>query len=80
MARGPKRHLKRLAAPKNWMLDKLGGVFAPRPMCGPHKLRESLPLILFLRNRLNEELNLTEFFEKTIHSVFSAVDIRIIDW
>jgi len=52
MARGPKKHLKRLAAPKNWMLDKLGGVFAPRPMCGPHKLRESLPLILFLRNRL----------------------------
>jgi len=52
MARGPKKHLKRLAAPKNWMLDKLGGVFAPRPRCGPHKLRESLPLILFLRNRL----------------------------
>ncbi|VDN05818.1 unnamed protein product, partial [Onchocerca ochengi] len=24
MARGPKRHLKRLAAPKHWMLDKLG--------------------------------------------------------
>ncbi|KAI3414259.1 40S ribosomal protein S4 [Globodera pallida] len=52
MARGPKKHLKRLAAPKKWMLDKLGGVFAPRPLCGPHKLRESLPLILFLRNRL----------------------------
>lgn len=34
------------------MLDKLGGVFAPRPSTGPHKLRESLPLIIFLRNRL----------------------------
>jgi len=60
MARGPKRHLKRLAAPKNWMLDKLGGVFAPRPMCGPHKLRESLPLILFLRNRLKYALTYNE--------------------
>jgi len=38
------------------MLDKLGGVFAPRPSCGPHKLRESLPLIIFLRNRLNYAL------------------------
>jgi len=56
MARGPKKHLKRLAAPRHWMLDKLGGVFAPRPACGPHKLRESLPLVLFLRNRLKYAL------------------------
>ena len=27
MARGIKKHLKRLNAPKHWMLDKLGGVF-----------------------------------------------------
>ena len=25
--RGPRKHLKRLNAPKHWMLDKLGGVF-----------------------------------------------------
>jgi len=60
MGRGPKRHLKRLAAPKHWMLDKLGGVFAPRPTPGPHKLRESLPLILFLRNRLKYALSYNE--------------------
>ncbi|SPP76425.1 blast:40S ribosomal protein S4 [Drosophila guanche] len=57
MARGPKKHLKRLAAPKAWMLDKLGGAFAPRPSTGPHKLRESLPLLIFLRNRLKYALN-----------------------
>lgn len=57
MARGPKKHLKRLNAPKSWMLAKLGGVFAPRPSTGPHKLRESLPLIIFLRNRLKFALN-----------------------
>jgi len=60
MARGPKKHLKRLAAPKAWMLDKLGGVFAPRPSTGPHKLRESLPLVIFLRNRLKYALTNNE--------------------
>lgn len=54
--RGPKKHLKRVAAPKHWMLDKLTGVFAPRPSTGPHKLRECLPLIIFLRNRLKYAL------------------------
>jgi len=56
MARGPKHHLKRLAAPKHWMLDKLSGAFAPRPSTGPHKMRECLPLIIFLRNRLKYAL------------------------
>ena len=52
MARGPKHHLKRVNAPKHWMLGKMDGAFAPRPSTGPHKLRECLPLILILRNRL----------------------------
>jgi small subunit ribosomal protein S4e len=60
MARGLKKHLKRLNAPKHWMLDKLSGVFAPRPSCGPHKLRESLPIILFIRNRLKYALTYDE--------------------
>lgn len=42
------------------MLDKLGGVFAPRPSTGPHKLRESLPLVIFLRNRLKYALTNAE--------------------
>jgi len=56
MARGPKKHLKRLNAPKHWMLDKMGGTWAPRPSTGPHKLRECLPLVLILRNRLKYAL------------------------
>lgn len=39
------------------MLDKLSGTYAPRPSQGPHKLRESLPLVVFLRNRLKYALN-----------------------
>mmetsp|Transcript_25538 Transcript_25538/g.35213 ORF Transcript_25538/g.35213 Transcript_25538/m.35213 type:complete len:260 (+) Transcript_25538:112-891(+) len=57
MPRGPKKHLKRLNAPRHWMLDKLGGVFAPKPTSGPHKQRECLPLMLVLRNRLKYALN-----------------------
>jgi len=60
MARGPKHHLKRLDAPKHWMLDKLGGVFAPRPSTGPHKLRECMPLCLILKNRLRYALTRRE--------------------
>merc|ERR1711976_861480 len=57
MARGPKKHLKRIRTPKSWMLDKLTGVYAPRPMQGPHRLREYRPLPISLRNRLTYALN-----------------------
>jgi len=60
MTRGPKKHLKRLNAPKHWMLDKLTGVWAPKPSPGPHKSRESLPLIILLRNRLKYALTRRE--------------------
>jgi len=60
MARGPKKHLKRLNAPRHWLLNKLGGTWAPRPSTGPHKLRESLPLTLILRNRLKYALTRRE--------------------
>lgn len=60
MARGPRKHLKRLAAPKHWMLDKLSGRYAPRPSPGPHKLRECMPLVVLLRNRLKYALTRKE--------------------
>jgi len=60
MGRGPRKHLKRLNAPRHWMLDKLGGIWAPRPSTGPHKMRESLPVSLILRNRLKYGLTRRE--------------------
>eukprot|EP01068_Selenidium_serpulae_P004849 Selendium_serpulae@DN3779_c0_g1_i1.p1 len=60
MVRGPRKHLKRVAAPHHWMLAKLGGVFAPRPTNGPHSLRECLPLAVLLRNRLKYALTYKE--------------------
>jgi len=60
MARGPKKHMKRLHAPKAWFLGKMDGIWAPRPSTGPHKLRECLPLVLILRNRLKYAVTLKE--------------------
>merc|ERR1712222_26194 len=56
MARGPKKHMKRVRAPKAWMLDKMGGIYATRPMQGPHKLRECIPLHTILRYKLKYAL------------------------
>ncbi len=51
MGRGPKKHQKRLSAPSHWLLDKLSGSYAPKASPGPHKLRDCMPLIVFIRNR-----------------------------
>ncbi|PHU04681.1 40S ribosomal protein S4 [Capsicum chinense] len=59
MARGLKKHLKRLNASKHWMLDKLGGAFSPKPSFGPHKSREC-SLIIILRNKLKYALTYRE--------------------
>lgn len=56
MVRGPKKHLKRLNAPKHWNLGKMVGVWAPKPSAGPHKQRECLPLCIILRERLKYAL------------------------
>jgi len=72
MARGPRKHLKRLNAPKHWMLAKLGGTWAPRPSTGPHKLRECLPLILLLRNRLKYALT-----KREVHAICAQRLVKI---
>lgn len=42
------------------MLGKMDGIWAPRPSTGPHKMRECLPLVLILRNRLKYALTMKE--------------------
>lgn len=68
--------MKRLNAPRHWMLDKLGGVFAPRPSTGPHKLRECLPLVVFLRNRLKYALTYDEV-KKIVNQRLVKVDGKV---
>ncbi|XP_059940954.1 small ribosomal subunit protein eS4, X isoform-like [Mesoplodon densirostris] len=76
MAHGPKKHLKRISAPKHWMLDKLTGVFAPHPSTSPHRLRECLPLIIFLRNRLKCALTGDEV-KKICMQCFIKIDGKV---
>ena len=49
--------MKKITAPRSWMMNKLGGVYTVRPAQGPHKRRESLPLTLVLRDKLKLALN-----------------------
>lgn len=60
MARGPKKHLKRVNAPHSWLQNKLGGNFAARPAQGPHRLRESVPLLVVLRDKLKLAIDARE--------------------
>lgn len=52
--------MKRINTPKYWYLSKMTGIFAPRPVSGPHKKRECLPLALLLRDRLKYALTYEE--------------------
>lgn len=44
--------MKRVRAPKAWLMNKMGGVFTVKPTSGPHKARESIPLQVILRDKL----------------------------
>ena len=52
--------MKRVAAPKQWYLGKLKGVYGTRPSPGPHKLRECIPLNVLLQQRLKYALSRDE--------------------
>lgn len=55
-ARQTERHLREEPQPFHSPLKLKYRSQAPRPSPGPHKLRESLPLTIFLRNRLKYAL------------------------
>ena len=55
--RGVYKHLKRIHAPKSWMLSKVRGIWTIKPSQGPHKLRECIPLSILLRTKLRLALN-----------------------
>lgn len=43
-------HLKRLASPRTWMIDRKGNKFTTKPKPGPHPIESSLPLGIVLRD------------------------------
>ncbi len=44
-----KRHLKRMAAPKTWPIDRKKTTYITRPFPGAHSLKDGMPLGVFLR-------------------------------
>lgn len=47
-----KKHLKRLAAPRSWMISRKKHRWVARPRPGPHEMNESIPLQIVLRDML----------------------------
>ncbi|KAG8511843.1 40S ribosomal protein S4, partial [Galemys pyrenaicus] len=76
MPLGPKKHVKQVVAPTHWMLDKLTGMFAPRPSSSPHKLRKCFPLFILLRSRLTCALTGDEV-KKTCMQLFLEIDGKV---
>ncbi|MFQ6127637.1 MAG: 30S ribosomal protein S4e [Thermoplasmata archaeon] len=48
-----KKHLKRLAAPRSWMISRKKHKWVVRPKPGPHGMEESIPLQIILRDMLH---------------------------
>lgn len=53
MPKGPRKHLKRLAAPGHWPIRRKERPFTIRTRPGAHPLHESLPLAVIVRDLLN---------------------------
>ena len=47
-----KKHLKRLPAPRSWKIERKTAFWTMRPSPGPHKIDESVPVGLVLRDML----------------------------
>jgi small subunit ribosomal protein S4e len=43
--KGARRHLKRLAVPRDWRIPRGRYSWAVRPHCGPHAINKSMPLL-----------------------------------
>jgi len=47
------KHMKRYAAPRSWSIGRKEHVWAVRPLPGPHKKEQSIPLMVALRDLLH---------------------------
>ena len=45
-----KNHLKRIATPRTWVIDRLSRTFITRPKPGAHSLAQGMPLSVILRD------------------------------
>ncbi len=63
-----KNHLKRIAAPSTWTINRKAKVFACRPNPGAHNLENGLPLGIILRDYLKMASTMDEVKKLLIHN------------
>ena len=68
-----KNHLKSIAAPRTWKLDRKKRTFIMRPNPGAHKFEFGMPLGVILRDHLNLALTMSEV-EKMLNNNEILVD------
>ena len=76
MAKGPRKHMKRLAAPGHWQIKRKVRPFTIRANPGPHALQEGIPLGVIIRDMLQLTTTLTET-RRVISQGLVKVDGRI---
>lgn len=68
-----KNHLKRIASPRTWMINRKESKFVVRPNTGAHSLDSGLPLGLILRDLLKLALTMGEI-KKMLNNETVTVD------
>jgi small subunit ribosomal protein S4e len=58
--KGGSRHIKAIAAPRLWSIQRKSKVFVVKSMPGPHSLEMSIPLLVLLRDLLKEVKTIRE--------------------
>src|SRR3989344_2990930 len=67
-----KNHLKRIASPKTWLLDRKERTFVVRPNPGTHPLRLGVSLGAVLRDMINAASTMRE-----IRKILNAQDVLV---
>jgi len=70
-------HLKRLNAPDSWPIKKKGITFITRQSPGAHKMRESMPMVLVLREML-DYAKTTREAKMVLHGKNVLVDKKVV--
>jgi small subunit ribosomal protein S4e len=68
-----KNHLKRIASPRGWNINRKENTFVVRPHAGSHSLEQGLPLGLVIRDMLKMAKTMSEA-KKILHSEEILVD------
>jgi len=76
-SKGGNRHLKKMAAPKSWNVERKDVVWIAKPRAGPHSLKGSMPLTTILTIVLKKADNAKES-ERLIKSSEVFVDGRVV--